>query len=76
MSYGEAKLATGISKSTIQRYCTGSQTVTKKLKPGPASILTDEEELCLVQWAKSLVKVGFPATDSDLLGPVQRLNKG
>ena len=37
------------------------------------SILTDEEELCLVQWAKSLVKVGFPATDSDLLDQVQRL---
>ena len=35
--------------------------------------LTDEEELCLVQWAKSLVKVGFPATDSDLLDQVQRL---
>ena len=71
MSYGDAQQKTGIPKSTIHRYC--KETVIKKQKPGPTSILTDAEELSLVQWAKGLVKVGFPATDSDLLDQVQKL---
>ena len=68
-SYGDAQLATGIPKSTIFKYSKAS--VVKKQKPGRISVLTQEEELCLVQWTMDLVKVGFPGTDSDLLDQVQ-----
>ena len=37
------------------------------------AILTEEEELCLVQFVKDLVKAGFPATDCDLFDQVQKL---
>ena len=57
-SYGDAKLKTGIPKSTIFKYSKAS--VVKKMKPGRTSVLTKEEELCLVQWTMDLVKVGFP----------------
>ena len=59
-SYGDAQLATGIPKSPIFKYSKSKASVVKKQKPGRSSILTKEEELCLVQWTMDLVKVGFP----------------
>ena len=57
-SYGDAKLKTGIPKSTIFKYSKAS--VVKKMRPGRTSVLTKEEELCLVQWTMDVVKVWFP----------------
>ena len=71
LSYGEAQLATGIPKSTIFKYPKDS--VIKKKKPGRITILTKEEELCLVQWTTDLVKVGFPATDMEIK-PAKKIN--
>ena len=42
---------------------------------GPETILTKDEELCLVEWATKLVRVGFPATDDNLLDQVEKIKK-
>ena len=73
-SYGEAQKATGVPKTTIYNY--NKSAVISKKRKGRDTVLTREEELCLVEWCTNLAKVGFPVTDDDLLDQVQkRLNK-
>ena len=60
-SYGEAQKATGFPKTTIYNYSKTS--VLSKKKKGRETVLTNEEELCLVEWCINLSKVGFPVTD-------------
>ena len=45
------------------------------LVSGPETILTKDEELCLVEWATKLVRVGFPTTDDDFLDQVEKIKK-
>ena len=70
-SYGEAQKATGVPKTTIYNY-SKSSVITKKRK-GRDTVLTTEEELCLVEWCKKLSKVGFPVTDEELIDQVRKL---
>ena len=72
-SYREAVKVTGVPKTTIFAYSKAS-VVTKK-KMGREKVLTDDEELCLVQWAVKLSQIGFPITDNDLLDQVQKLKR-
>ena len=48
-SYGEVFKKTGIPKTTLHTYA--KSTVVMKKKQGPVTILTKDEELCLVEWA-------------------------
>ena len=70
-SYGEAQKATGVPKTTIYNY--NKSAVISKKRKGRDTVLTREEELCLVEWCTNLAKVGFPVTDDDLLDQVQKL---
>ena len=72
-SYGEAQKATGVPKTTIHTYFKTS--VINKQRTGRKTTLTNEEELCLVEWWIKLSKVGFPVTDDDMLDQVQKLLK-
>ena len=56
-SYGEAKLATGVPKTTIYNY-SKSAVIAKKRK-GRDTVLTAEEEVCLVEWCTKLKKKSF-----------------
>ena len=68
-SYREVLKLTGIPRTTIHKYA--KSTVVIKKKHGPDTILTNDEELCLVEWATKLVRIGFPATDENLLDQVE-----
>ena len=72
-SSGEAQKATGVPKTTVYSYSKSSVIIKKK--KGRETVLTKEEELCLVEWAINLSKVGFPVTDDDMLDQVQKLLK-
>ncbi|XP_020297300.1 uncharacterized protein LOC109861874 [Pseudomyrmex gracilis] len=67
------KIAVAASKFGIPR----STLVSKKYKkysegkPGPATILTEEEEDVLVQWLFHCSKKGFPLTKTNLIDSVQ-----
>ena len=56
-SYGEAQKATGVPKTTIYNYSKTS--VISKTKKGRETVLTNEEELCLVEWCINLSKVAY-----------------
>ena len=56
-SYREVLKLTGIPRTTIHKYA--KSTVVIKKKHGPDTILTNDEELCLVEWATKLVRVFF-----------------
>ena len=56
-SYGEAQKATGVPKTTIYNYSKTS--VISKKKKGRETVLTNEEELCLVEWCINLSKVAY-----------------
>ena len=53
-SYREVKQLTGIPRTTIHKY--GKATVVIKKTHGPDTILTKDEELCLVEWATKRIK--------------------
>ena len=54
-SYGDVFKLTGVPKTTLFKYA--KSTVVIKKKQGPVTILTKDEELCLVEWATKLVRV-------------------
>ena len=56
-SYDKAQKATGVPKTTIYNYSKTS--VLSKKKKGRETVLTNEEELCLVEWCMNLSKVAY-----------------
>ena len=48
-SYGDVFKLTGVPKTTLFKYA--KSTVVIKKKHGPETVLTKDEELCLVEWA-------------------------
>ena len=70
-SYGEAMKSIGVPKTTIYSYA--KSTVVARKRRGRDPSLTNEEEICLVQWIIMLSKVGFPVTDDDVLANVPLL---
>ena len=71
MSVKQAAKKWSVPRSTLQDLKIGKYHPMSR--PGPATILTDEEELLLVQWITELARRGVPLSKENLLDSVQSI---
>lgn len=69
MTLGQASRRFKIPKSTIKFRL--SQKWTKKLRRGPQTMLTTEEESKIVTWVQEIERRGFPCTKHALISRVK-----
>ena len=63
--YQAAKLYNYVPEETLRRRFNG--TVTLNCKPGPSTVLTMEEEQCLVEYVIEMADCGFGLVSEDLM---------